>query len=91
MEALFGIFFLFFIANIVLVIWALIDAIKVPHDSMFKTGNKLIWVLVILFAGFIGAIIYFAVGRPAPGSRPSGPATSMDPDRPPPPPPGALG
>lgn len=68
MEALFGIFFLFFIANFVLVVWALIDAIKVPHDSVFKAGTKLIWLLVILFAGFVGAIIYFAVGRPAPGA-----------------------
>jgi hypothetical protein len=36
----FGIFFLFLIANIVLVIWALVDAIKVPDDSMFKAGTE---------------------------------------------------
>jgi hypothetical protein len=69
MEALFGIFFLFLIANLVVVIWALVDAIKVPDDSQFKDGSKLVRVLVILFGGFIGAIIYFVVGRPAPGGR----------------------
>lgn len=79
---------MFFIANIVLVIWALIDAIKVPDDSMYQAGTKLIWVLVILFGGFVGAIIYFVVGRPSgrqgePRSDPSGPL--------PPPPPGSLG
>jgi phospholipase D-like protein len=90
MEAMFGIFLLFFIANIVLVIWALIDAIKVPDDSMFKAGNKLIWVLVIVFTGLIGAIIYLVVGRPEPGKQAAG-RPSIDPNRPPPPPPGALG
>ena len=90
MEAMFGIFMVFFIANIVMVIWALVDAIRVPDDSMFKAGNKLIWVLVIVFTGLIGAIIYLVVGRPEPGARATGPR-SLDPGQPPPPPPGALG
>ena len=34
-------FFVFFIANIVLVIWALVDAIRVPDDLMYRAGNKL--------------------------------------------------
>ena len=85
-ESLFVIFWLFFIANIVLVIWALVDAIKVPDDSLYKAGNKLIWVLVILLGGFVGSIIYFAVGRPSHG-RAVGPLPASDL---PPPPPGAL-
>jgi hypothetical protein len=50
-----------------LLIWvyALVDAISVPDDSMYRNGNKLIWVLVILLAPLAGAIIYFLVGRPA--------------------------
>ena len=40
MEAMFGIFMLFFVANIVLVIWALVDVVKVPDDSMFKAGTS---------------------------------------------------
>jgi hypothetical protein len=39
-ESLFVIFLLFFIANLVLLIWALVDAIKVPDDSMYKTGTS---------------------------------------------------
>jgi hypothetical protein len=89
-ESLFVVFLLFFIANLVLVIWALIDAIKVPDDSMFKAGNKLIWVIVIVFTGFIGAIVYLAVGRPSPGGGIAA-RSSMDPNQPPPPPPGAIG
>ena len=61
-------FFLFFmllaIAGLGVWIWALVDAISVPNDSDYKTGTKLIWVLVIVFAQFIGAIVYLAVGRP---------------------------
>ena len=45
-------------------IWALVDAIRVPSDRDFRAGTKLIWVLVILFLNCLGALIYFAVGRP---------------------------
>jgi hypothetical protein len=90
MESIFALFWLFFIANVILVIWALVDAIRVPDDSMFQAGTKLIWVLVILFAGFVGAIVYLAVGRPSGAARlRSSGATPLD--GPPPPPPGSLG
>jgi hypothetical protein len=90
MEFLLAGFFLFFIANIVLVVWALVDAIRVPDDSMYRAGSKLIWILVILLAGFVGAIVYFLVGRPAGGERQT-PGTSWQGQPLPPPPPGALG
>ncbi len=89
-EPLFVIVWLFFglllIANIVLVIWGLVDAIKVPDDSMYRAGTKLIWVLVILLAGFVGAIVYFAVGWPSPETRTVGLLRATDPHLPPPPP-----
>lgn len=44
---------------------ALIDAIRVPNDSDFRTGTKLIWVLVIIFMHCIGAVLYYALGKPA--------------------------
>jgi uncharacterized membrane protein len=72
-------------------IWALVDVVKVPDDSMFKAGNKLVWVLVIVLTGVVGAIIYLVVGRPSPDGRPGGPAPPPDPNLPPPPPPGAIG
>ncbi len=52
------------LAAIVLLIswlWMLIDCLKRP-DDMFKFGGnnaKLIWVLVIIFTGLIGALIYY--------------------------------
>jgi hypothetical protein len=46
-------------------VYALVDAISVPEDSMYRNGNKLIWVLVILLAPLAGAVIYLMVGRPA--------------------------
>jgi hypothetical protein len=65
-EALLLLFFLLVgIGGMVLWIWALVDAIRVPDDSMYRAGNKLVWVLVIVFAQFVGAIIYLLVGRPA--------------------------
>jgi hypothetical protein len=49
----------------IVTIAALIDAIRVPSDSDYRAGNKLVWVLVILFLNCIGAAIYYAVGRPS--------------------------
>jgi Phospholipase_D-nuclease N-terminal len=42
-------------------IWMLVHAIT--NDGLTDI-EKLIWVIVILFTHFIGAIIYFFVGRP---------------------------
>jgi hypothetical protein len=52
------------ILAIILFVYALVDAIKVPDDSMYQTGNKLIWVLVILLAPVIGPIVYLVIGSP---------------------------
>ena len=38
---------------------ALIDILK----SKFDGNNKIVWVLVALFFPFIGAVLYFAIGR----------------------------
>ncbi len=42
-------------------LWMLIDCLKRPDDRFAIGGNyaKLIWVLVIVFVGFIGALIYY--------------------------------
>ena len=52
------------ILAIVLFVYALIDAVRVPDDSMYQTGNKLIWVLIILLAPLIGPIVYLVIGAP---------------------------
>ncbi len=95
MHWLFAPFFLFFgvfwLGAFVLWIWALVDCIQVPDDSLYQSGNKLIWVLVIVFASAIGAILYLAIGRPPrdarSATRPGG--RTVPPPPPPPPPPAA--
>ena len=42
-------------------IWMLVHAIT---NNGLTDIEKLIWVIVILFTHFIGALIYFFVGRP---------------------------
>jgi hypothetical protein len=69
MLGMFGIFGLFFalIAGAVVVaafafwIWMLVHAIT---NKGIGDGEKIAWVLVILFLHFIGALIYFFIGRP---------------------------
>jgi len=66
-----GILILFLVIGVggfILWIVALLDAIRVPDDSMYRAGSKTVWVLVIALTGFIGAIIYYAVGRPRGGT-----------------------
>jgi hypothetical protein len=59
------------ILALVLLVYALIDAIRVPDDSMYRTGNKLIWVLVIVLLPFlIGPLVYLFVGAPRSAPRP---------------------
>jgi hypothetical protein len=56
-------------------VYALVDAITVPDESMYRAGNKLIWVIVIVFTFAVGAALYLVVGRPVrePHQRPRRP------------------
>lgn len=48
-----------------LLIWALIDLVGRPADAWARSGqNQLVWALVVVFVGFIGPILYLAIGRP---------------------------
>jgi hypothetical protein len=62
----FGLFFLLAGAVIGLLIfvfwiWMLIHAIT---NKGLTDGEKILWVLVVIFLHFIGAIIYFFLGKP---------------------------
>lgn len=50
--------FLFIIAMIAFWIYMLVDAIKREYK---QPNDKLLWVLIVLLAGFLGAIIYYFV------------------------------
>jgi hypothetical protein len=63
---LFGLFFALIIGALTVLacvfwIWMLIHAIT---NKGIGDGEKIAWVLVILFLHFIGALIYFFIGRP---------------------------
>ena len=44
-------------------IWMLVDAIKNPR---LNGTERIVWVLVIVFLHFLGALIYFFAGRSRP-------------------------
>ena len=75
---LFLLFFILAVAGLVLWIWALVDCVQVPDDSMYQSGTKLVWVLIIVFLSWIGALLYLAIGRPAAATRAS-PASGLTP------------
>jgi hypothetical protein len=54
-----------FLAGLAFWIWALVDAVRVPDDSLYRAGNKVVWVIIIAVLGALGAIIYVLIGRPA--------------------------
>ncbi|HEY5910537.1 MAG TPA: PLDc N-terminal domain-containing protein [Verrucomicrobiae bacterium] len=49
------------LAAFVFWIWMLVHAIT---NKGLSDTEKIVWVLVIIFVHFIGALIYFFVGRP---------------------------
>ena len=67
---LFGLFFMLIagflaLAAFVFWIWMLIHAIT---NRGLTDGEKIAWVLIIIFLHFLGAVIYFFVGRPKGGA-----------------------
>ncbi len=48
-------------ALVVLWLWMLIDCLKRPDDKFAYGGNnaKIVWILVIILTGLIGALIYY--------------------------------
>jgi hypothetical protein len=62
----FEIIIIFYLALILLWVSALVSCLKSSLDA----NLKIIWVLVIIFLPFIGALLYFIVGRPQPIKQP---------------------
>lgn len=67
---LFGVVGILTVAAFVLWIWALVDCLNVQDDSLYQSGTKLIWVLIIVLLHWVGALIYLAIGRPEAGAAP---------------------
>ncbi len=49
------------LASFVFWVWMLIHAIQ---NKGLTDGEKIAWVLVVLFLHFLGALLYFLFGRP---------------------------
>ncbi|MGJ8722918.1 MAG: PLDc N-terminal domain-containing protein [Roseibacillus sp.] len=54
-------FFLIGIAVFAFWLWTLIDCLK---NETSEGNDKLIWILVIVLAGWVGSLIYLLVRRP---------------------------
>lgn len=55
---------LLFIPLILLEVWLMITAlIHVLKHPDYKFGNKLMWILIVVFIQIIGPIVYFVFGR----------------------------
>lgn len=44
----------------ILAITALVHVVRHPH---YRFGNKVVWILIVLFIQIIGPVVYFAFGR----------------------------
>lgn len=52
-------FFVIMLAMLAVWIYAIVDIAR----AEFEGDNKMIWLLIVILVGFIGALIYFMVGR----------------------------
>ncbi len=64
------------IAQIAFEVWALVDMLKRPADQLALGGRKWLWAIIILFVNWLGAILYFAIGRKPASAVVDGPAAS---------------
>lgn len=46
--------------ELILAVIALIHVLR--HDS-YRFGNRAMWVMIVLFIGIIGPVLYFTIGR----------------------------
>jgi divalent metal cation (Fe/Co/Zn/Cd) transporter len=57
-SGLFGL--IFFIIELVLIVYALMDIFKNPN---FNTNTKLLWVIIIVLIPILGSLLYLFWGR----------------------------
>lgn len=60
----------FVLGLLMTVLWllALVDALRIPDPVWERAGQtKLLWVLVVVLTGWLGALLYAVMARPALG------------------------
>ena len=50
----------YLIAALILAITALIHVLRHPH---YRFGNKVLWIIIVLFVQVLGPVCYFIFGR----------------------------
>ncbi|NNL68475.1 MAG: hypothetical protein HKO70_00760, partial [Acidimicrobiia bacterium] len=56
---------IFGVGGFVLWIWSIIDAVQRPDAQWERAGQtKLVWILILIFLGFLGSLIYLFAARP---------------------------
>lgn len=48
------------ILQFILAITALVHVLKNPN---YRFGNKIMWIIIVLFVQIIGPVVYFTIGR----------------------------
>ena len=49
----------------VLWVWTLVDAVQRSDADWEQAGqNRLVWILILIFLGFIGSLLYLFAARP---------------------------
>jgi hypothetical protein len=51
------------VGGTVLWVWALADVLTHRHVAAYRSGNQIVWALVIALTHAIGAALYLAMGR----------------------------
>lgn len=60
-----GLFAILGLVGLAFWIMALVDALKRPATQWETAGqSQIVWIVVILLASFIGALVYWMVARP---------------------------
>lgn len=63
------VFVLFALISLGLFVWwllVLVEALRVPDQAWVQAGqNKILWVLLMVFLGVLGTILYVLIVRPA--------------------------
>lgn len=54
---------IFGIAQIAFEIWTLVKMLQMPADKLTLGGRKWLWAIIILFINWIGAILFWLIGR----------------------------
>ena len=69
---------LFSLVGLGLLLVALVDLVRRPADVWARSGHsQIVWVLVVVFVGFIGPMLYLLIARPALDAPPAGEAHAM--------------